>query len=430
MANLVVIGIQWGDEGKGKIVDLLTPRVDIVTRFQGGANAGHTLVIGGEKTILHLIPSGVLHRHVKCVIGNGVVLDPEVCLDEIATLKSHGLLKDDSQLIISERAHVVFLYHKLIDKLREEKLAEGRKIGTTGRGIGPAYEDKSSRTGIRCAELVREDILRDRLGRTVSQKNEYISRVLGGEPLDEEAIIEKYVALGKRLGPYVANTQRLMNKWIKEGKNILFEGAQGSALDIDHGTFPFVTSSNTVAAEASIGTGVGPRALDHILGVAKAYCTRVGGGPFMTELTDATGDYLRKKGGEFGATTGRPRRCGWIDLVYLKYTTGVNDVTALALTKLDVLSGLDNIKLCTGYDYKGSTIDYVPSLAEDLEYVKPKYKEVKGWKGELDNAREWKDIPGRARDYIKFIEDYLEVPVALVSTGPERDANIIREELF
>lgn len=430
MSNLVIVGIQWGDEGKGKLTDLLSSGADVVVRFQGGANAGHTLVLGGNKTVLHLIPSGVLHPNVKCVLGNGVVLDPEVCLDEISALKSHGLLKDDSQLMISERAQVVFSYHKQIDSLREEGLSDFQKIGTTGRGIGPAYEDKARRIGIRCAELIDEKLLGDCLKKILPEKSQYLSCALNGKQIDVEPYIVKYAELGRKLKPYVANTQRFLSDSIKSKKSILFEGAQGAALDIDHGTYPFVTSSNTVAANASTGSGVGPKELHHILGVSKAYCTRVGGGPFMTELNDATGEFLRKTGGEFGATTGRPRRCGWLDLVCLKYTVEINGVTELALTKLDVLSELPTIKLCTAYNYKGKNIDHVPSLVSALEEVKPVYKEMKGWGSDVRGIRELADLPQAARDYIKFIEDFLNVPVAMISTGPERDENIVVKKLF
>lgn len=430
MANLVVVGIQWGDEGKGKIVDLLTPNAEVVVRFQGGANAGHTLVIEGNKTVLHLIPSGILHEGVQCVIGNGVVLDPEVCLEEISTLKSHGVLKDTSRLKISERTHVVFSYHKEIDRLREARLDKSHKIGTTGRGIGPAYEDKVARIGIRCGELVNEDVLKERIKRILPLKNEYITKVLGGSPIDEAELIGKYAEFGRQLKPYVSNTQRFLRDCLKKKMNILFEGAQGTLLDIDYGTFPFVTSSNTIASNAATGSGVGPKVVDKILGISKAYCTRVGGGPFMTELHDKTGDIIRERGKEFGATTGRPRRCGWIDLVSLKYSAEVNGITHLALTKLDVLSGIDEIKLCTEYDLQGKLIDYVPTFAEVQEQVKPVYKTMKGWEADLSGTKDYRDLPQEARNFIQFIEDFIEVPVTIVSTGPERNSYIYKEKLF
>lgn len=430
MSNLVVVGIQWGDEGKGKIVDLLTPQVDVVVRFQGGANAGHTLVINGKKTVLHLIPSGILHDKVKCVIGNGVVLDPEVCLQEISMLKGSGLLQDDSQLLISDRAHVVLDYHKEIDRLREARLSKNDQIGTTGRGIGPAYEDKVVRCGIRCAELVNEKALRERLENILPDKNEYIGKVLGGKAFDIGALYKKYSELGEKLKPYVGNATKVLNDLIFSGKKILFEGAQGSCLDIDHGTFPFVTSSNTVSAGAATGSGVGPCTLHNILGVSKAYCTRVGGGPFMTELHDSIGEELRKKGGEFGATTGRPRRCGWIDLVYLKHTVMINGVTSIALTKLDVLSGMKTLKLCTAYELDGKRISEVPVLASDLGKIVPVYNEMKGWNDLIADQKKIADLPFGAQKYIKFIEEYVGVPVSLISTGPERDAYILTQDLF
>jgi adenylosuccinate synthase len=430
MSNLVIVGVQWGDEGKGKIVDLLTPNADMVVRFQGGANAGHTLVIDGKKTVLHLIPSGILHEGVVCVVGNGVVIDPETCLEEIKMLKGKGVLKEDSAIRISERAHVVLSYHKEIDRLREGNLGKDHKIGTTGRGIGPTYEDKVARIGIRCAELINENALTKALQRILPEKNRYITKVLGGDPLDEKSLIKKYVTLGKQLKPYVTNTQQLLQSYIKDGKNILFEGAQGTSLDIDSGTYPFVTSSNTIAPNAATGSGVGPGQLEKILGITKAYCTRVGNGPFMTELDDDVGDRLREQGREMGATTGRPRRCGWIDLVSLKYSVAVNGITHLVLTKLDVLSGLGKLKLCIEYDLRGEAIDYVPTLVEDLEAVKPVYTEVNGWAADLSEIKKFQDLPLETKEYVKFIEDYLGVPVALVSTGPERKAYIMREKTF
>lgn len=430
MRNLVVVGIQWGDEGKGKIVDLLTPRADVVVRFQGGANAGHTLVIGNRKTVLHLVPSGVLHKNVKCIIGNGAVIDPETLIEEITQLKSGGYLKDDSQLLISNRAHVVFSYHKIIDELREGKLDKERQIGTTKRGIGPAYEDKAARTGIRAGEIVDQSVLKTRLENIVPEKSRYITEMLGGRPLKLQEITEKYSVLGQKLKPYICDTSLVLNKCINENKSVLFEGAQGSALDVDHGTYPFVTSSNTVAANAATGSGVGPNRLGHILGIAKAYCTRVGSGPFMTELFDETAGHLQKKGGEFGATTGRPRRCGWLDLVYLKYTCAINGVTSLCITKLDVLSGLKTIRAAISYKINGTEAQDIPFMTEDLSHIVPVYKEFPGWDGELAGVKKLSALPKEAQNYIKYIENYLGVRVSLISTGPERDSNIFVEELL
>lgn len=430
MSNLVVVGAQWGDEGKGKIVDLLTPNAEVVVRFQGGANAGHTLVIDGKKTILHLVPSGILHENVTCVIGNGVVLDPEVCLEEIKTLKDAGVLKNESRLKISERAQVVMPYHKELDKLKESRLDKDHKIGTTGRGIGPAYEDKVSRLGIRCGELVNEDILKERVGRILPRKNEYITKLLNGKSLSEEEIIGKYVELGRQLRPFVTNTQGFLRDCINQKKKILFEGAQGALLDIDYGTYPFVTSSNTIAGNAATGCGVGPRVIDKVLGISKVYCTRVGGGPFMTELKDETGDHLRNRGGEYGATTGRPRRCGWIDLVGLKYSAEINGITHLALTKLDVFSGIEKIRLCTEYELNGGRINYVPAFAEQLERVIPVYIDMPGWKEDVASIKSYDYLPKNAKNFVQFIEDFLNVPVTIVSTGPERNAYVEKEDLF
>lgn len=422
-----MVGIQWGDEGKGKIVDLLTPNVDVVVRFQGGANAGHTLVIDGKKTVLHLIPSGVLHENVKCVVGNGVVLDPEACLAEIATLKASGFLRDDSALVISDRAHLVLSYHKEIDLLREAQLNEGQKIGTTGRGIGPAYEDKVLRRGIRCAELKDEAKLKELLTNIVPEKNAYITKVLNGGPIDLDSLILKYTEIARKLKPYIADTSRLLNHWIREGKSILFEGAQGTELDIDAGTYPFVTSSNTSAAMAAIGSGVGPKHLSKVLGVVKAYCTRVGNGPFMTELDDHVAKHLQSEGKEFGATTGRPRRCGWLDLVALKYAVDINGVDMLALTKLDVLAGLETLKLCVAYRYKGKDIDYVPAPASDLEEIEPVYMEMPGWKENLASIKNVAEFSKAVKDYVETIERYTEVPIAIISTGPDRNSTLLRD---
>lgn len=413
MTTVVIVGAQWGDEGKGKIVDLLTPFSDFVVRYQGGANAGHTLVIGNEKTVLHLIPSGILHKRVKCVIGNGVVVDPEVCLSEIDGLKSRGYLSNDSELLISLNAHVVLPYHKTIDQLRESRAADS-KIGTTGRGIGPCYEDKVARSGIRMCDLIDKDILRERLEAIMPEKNLYIEKILGGKSEDIGDIYKKYFEFGGRLKKYVCDTVPVLNAALLAKKKLLFEGAQGSALDIDHGTYPFVTSSTTVAAGAASGSGIGPTAIDEVIGVTKAYSTRVGSGPFPTELCDATGVWLRKNGSEFGATTGRPRRCGWLDLEALRRSKMVNGLTGLALTKLDILSGLSKINACTEYDSDG----------------KPVYKEFAGWNKELKGVKSLSGLPKEARTYLDFIESSLGLPIKLLSLGPERDSGVILENPF
>lgn len=413
MPAIVIVGAQWGDEGKGKIVDLLTPSADYVVRYQGGANAGHTLVIDGEKTVLHLIPSGILHPRVKCAIGNGVVVDPKACLDEIKFLRKRGYFKDPGQLIISDRAHVVMPYHMEIDALREKGLGEA-KIGTTGRGIGPAYEDKVARTGIRMCELVDEKLFRARLNAVLPHKNLYIERVLGGNGLDLDAVYKEYAAYGRELRQYLGDVSVILDGALRSKKRILFEGAQGTALDVDYGTYPYVTSSSTVAAGAAIGAGVAPTVIGEVVGVVKAYTTRVGSGPFPTELTDEIGSKLRERGGEYGATTGRPRRCGWLDLALVKDAARINGITGIALTKLDVLTGLDKINICVGYEKNG----------------RPIYEEVPGWNEPLNNANSFDELPLRAKDYINKIGKSLNLPFYIISTGEERKASIVIKNPF
>ncbi len=428
MPNIIVIGAQWGDEGKGKIVDLFTEEVDVVVRFQGGNNAGHTLVVDGRKTVLHLIPSGILHRGVKCIIGNGVVVDPEICLQEIDEIKAAGYLKNDRDLLISEHAHVILPYHKRIDVLREQRMGAG-KIGTTGRGIGPTYEDKVARVGIRMGDLIRPELFAKRLREVLAEKNPYLEKILGGTPFGFDEIYESYVNYGKRLSCYVQDTSLYLQQVIKK-KKILFEGAQGTSLDVDYGTYPFVTSSNTISGNACAGSGVGPTAIDGVIGVSKAYTTRVGSGPFPTELNDEVGERLRKQGAEFGATTGRPRRCGWLDLVVLRHAVRVNGLTGLVLTKLDVLSGLDRLKICTGYRWKGSILKEMPSSIEVLNECEPVYQEVKGWQEPLSGIRSFKKLPVATQKYIRKIELALGVKLVMVSVGPSRDENIVLKNIF
>jgi len=392
MPGLVVIGAQWGDEGKGKIVDLLTEYAHGVVRFQGGNNAGHTLVVNGEKSILHLIPSGILHKKKICLIGNGVVIDPKVCVGEIEALQKRGFLNNDSQLVISDRAHVIMPYHRAVDQLREAAKGEG-KIGTTGRGIGPAYEDKVARRGIRMGELIDPPLLKKRIEEILPERNLYITRVLEGSAFSAEGIFEEYAAWGQRLKKYVADSSQLLQGALQKGKRILFEGAQGTSLDVDYGTYPFVTSSNTLAAAASVGAGVGPQAITELWGVSKAYTTRVGAGPFPTELDDSIGNYLREKGGEYGSTTGRPRRCGWLDLVALRHAVNVNGLTGLVLTKLDVLRGLKTLKLCTAYRLGSKTLQTIPSRVEDLVECRPVYRELPGWDEEVSRVRRMGKLP-------------------------------------
>ncbi len=429
MSNLVILGAQWGDEGKGKIIDLLTPYVHGVVRFQGGNNAGHTLIVEGKKTVLHLLPSGILHSKKNCLIGNGVVIDPEVLLSEISSLKNKNYLKNDQQLKISDRAHVIFPYHKTIDQLRET--ARGNdKIGTTGRGIGPAYEDKVARRGIRMGDLIDPALLKKRLQEILPEKNLYLARVLNGKEFHLEDIFQTYATFGEQLKKYVCEGSLFLEEQLKRKKHLLFEGAQGTSLDIDHGTYPYVTSSNTVSANACIGSGIGPKLINEVWGVSKAYTTRVGEGPFPTELNDEMGEELRKKGNEFGSTTGRPRRCGWLDLVVLKHAVRVNGLTGLVFTKLDVLSGIEKLKICVAYQLGSKRIETVPSRVEDLVACKPIYQTFKGWKEDITSARKLGQLPVNTRKYLKAIEQKLKVPIVLVSTGADRKESILIKNPF
>ncbi|MBL7685365.1 MAG: adenylosuccinate synthase [Deltaproteobacteria bacterium] len=429
MPGLVVIGAQWGDEGKGKVVDLLTEYAHQVVRFQGGNNAGHTLVVKGQKSILHLIPSGILHPNKTCLIGNGVVIDPIVFVKEIETLKKKGYLKKDSQLRISDRAHVIMPYHRQIDQLRE--IAKGdSKIGTTGRGIGPAYEDKVARRGIRMSDLIDKTLLRKRLQEILPEKNLYLSKILNGKPLTLDQIFKEYAALGQRLKKYVEDTSELVWQASQKKKNILFEGAQGTALDVDYGTYPYVTSSNTLAAASCTGSGVGPNTVQEVWGVTKAYTTRVGSGPFPTELFDRVGAELREKGGEFGSTTGRPRRCGWLDLVALRHSLKVNGLTGLVVTKLDVLTGFKKIKVCIGYRLKSKILKHLPSSVESLEKVQPIYKEFSGWGESLSKIRTYSKLPKNVQNYLRFIQKNLNIPIVMISVGPGREENVLLQRPF
>ena len=434
MPNVVVVGAQWGDEGKGKIVDLLTEHAQVVVRFQGGNNAGHTLVVGGQKTVLHLIPSGVLHAGKTCVIGNGCVVDPTVLMKEIDALRSRGFLQDSAQLMISEHAHVICPWHKHLDALRE-KARGGGAIGTTGRGIGPAYEDKVARRGIRMRDLLDGDRLRRRVKDRLTDALEEISHLArlakADEPiLDVEAIVSEYLVLGSRLKEFVGEASLFLDQHVRKGTRILFEGAQGTLLDVDHGTYPYVTSSNTVAGNAAVGSGLGPTAIDKVLGITKAYTTRVGGGPFPTELTDAIGDRLRKVGDEFGATTGRPRRCGWLDTVVLRYAMRVNGLWGLALTKMDILSGLETLKVCTAYELDGQKITELPGDIEDFSRVQPVYEELPGWEQSLAGARTVEDLPSNAQRYVRRVEEIVGIPVVCVSVGAERGETILLQNPF
>ncbi|MCP5468680.1 MAG: adenylosuccinate synthase [Deltaproteobacteria bacterium] len=423
MMNKIILGTQWGDEGKGKIVDFYSAQMDAIVRFQGGNNAGHTLVINGKKSILHLIPSGIFHKNKTCIIGNGVVLDPEILLQEINQLKKVKALRSTKQLRISERAHVIMPYHKMIDQLREQ--AKGKnKIGTTGRGIGPCYEDKVSRQGIRVHDLIHPDQLEQKLKLILPYKNNYVRKLYQKKGLSFKKLFEQYAALGKELKPYVENTTELIWSFIQNKKSILFEGAQGTSLDIDHGTYPYVTSSNTVSGYAACGSGVGVRQIDEIIGIAKAYTTRVGDGPFPTELNDKTGEYLREKGHEFGSTTGRSRRCGWLDLVVIRHSQLVNGLTSLILTKLDVLSGLKEIKVCVGYRLNSKTTQSLPADINSLEKLKPIYEKFPGWDEDISQITQFKKLPQNCQRFVKAIEKKLNLPIFSVSVGPDRKQQI------
>jgi len=429
MANIVVIGMQWGDEGKGKIVDLLTQFADVVVRFQGGNNAGHTVVVGEETIILHLVPSGALHPQKKCIIGNGVVVDPQVLLEEIDDLKKRGYFKSDNQLLISEDAHLILPYHRRIDVARERMKGEG-KIGTTGRGIGPAYEDKAGRVGIRVGDLLDEKIFREKLEANLSIKNACLETCLHDKGFGLESILKEYMGYARKLKKYASNASVFIDRQMKQGRHILFEGAQGTHLDVDHGTYPFVTSSNTVAGGACTGAGVGPTKITEVIGVSKAYTTRVGGGPFPTELKDKVGERIRERGREFGATTGRPRRCGWLDIPLLRDAIRLNGITGIALTKIDVLSEFDPIKICTSYKYQGERLEEVPSQVKVLQECEPVYEEIQGWKAELKNTREFGDLPPRAREYVRYVEELTNVEVIIVSVGERREETILRRNPF
>jgi len=423
MANLVIIGAQWGDEGKGKVVDIYTEYADDVVRFQGGNNAGHTLVVGEEKVVLHLIPSGILHEGKRCIIGNGVVLDPKVFLQEIEGLKKRGYLKDDSQLLVDGNVHVIMPYHKVIDIARETK-SGANKIGTTGRGIGPVYEDKIGRRGIRLNDLVRPEAFARKLKEVLPEKNFIIENYFGEKPLSEQEILDEYSGYARELEKYLGCASTAVSASIDGGKHVLFEGAQGSLLDIDHGTYPFVTSSSTVAGGVCTGTGIGPRHINAVVGISKAYVTRVGSGPFPTELNDETGERIRKIGSEFGATTGRPRRTGWFDAVAVREAVRLSGMTGLAVTKMDVLNDFETIKICTAYSWHGKLLEQFPRDFEILKECTPVYEEIEGWKCDLSGARSMKDLPKAALAYLDKLAEVSNCPVVLVSVGPRRDQTI------
>lgn len=424
MSNTVIVGTQWGDEGKGKVVDLLTSRSDLIVRFQGGNNAGHTLVVEGKQFIFHLVPSGILYDDKKCLIGNGVVVDPEVLLKEIEDLKEAGINVTPDRLSLSEKAHIIMPYHRAIDSAREAAKGSG-KIGTTGRGIGPCYEDKMARTGIRAIDLTEPDTLEEKIKTNLKEKNFFLTKFLNAESLEWRPVLNKYLQMAERLKPFITDVSLELNEAVKSGKKILFEGAQGTHLDVDHGTYPFVTSSNPVSGSACAGAGIGPGQLHHIVGIVKAYTTRVGAGPFVTELMDETGDYIQERGKEFGATTGRRRRCGWLDMVVIKDSVRLNGLTSLAITKLDVLTGLEKLKICVGYELDGKRIDNRPASLKKLERCSPVYEELTGWQDDISNARNLDQLPGQARTYLNSIEKTAGVPISIISVGPGREHTII-----
>lgn len=430
MSSVVVVGTQWGDEGKGKIVDLLTRYADYVVRFQGGNNAGHTLVIDGNVFVFHLIPSGILYDNKMCMIGNGVVLDPAVLLEEMSELKDKGLAVTPDRFMISEGAHLLLPYHARIDQAGEAALSEGKKIGTTGRGIGPCYMDKVGRVGVKAGDFADEALFREKLKAAVEEKNFLLEKKYGVEPLDYDTILSLAMNCGEQLEPYLGNVSVTLDTARKAGKNILFEGAQGTHLDIDHGTYPFVTSSNTIAANACTGTGFGPTHIDAVVGIMKAYTTRVGAGPFPTELFDSDGAELQKKGHEFGATTGRPRRCGWLDGVVVSDAVRLNGLSSLAITKLDVLSGFDRLALATSYQLGEKRLTSMPANIREVSAMTPVYESLEGWKEDLEMVTEYDALPAAAQRYIKRVEEVTETPASIVSVGPDRKQTLLLDNPF
>ncbi|HRS82938.1 MAG TPA: adenylosuccinate synthase [Smithellaceae bacterium] len=430
MANVAIVGTQWGDEGKGKIVDLYTLEADVVARFQGGNNAGHTIVVKGKTTILHLIPSGILHDHKICIIGNGVVFDPKVFLQELKELNEGGLLPPSTKLYVSEKTHVIMPYHRSLDQAREARNS-GKKIGTTGRGIGPAYEDKVARTGIRVGDLYEPGLLLEKVRHSLEEKNFLFKNFYGMEPLDPQAVADEYLDYAEKIKPYVADTSLLLAEEIRKGKKILFEGAQGCHLDVDHGTYPYVTSSNTVSGNAACGSGIGPGFISTVVGICKAYTTRVGEGPFPTELKDAIGDHLQKVGQEFGATTGRKRRCGWLDMVLVRQAVRVSGISTLAITKLDVLTGLPKIKICVGYKTaEGECRVAVPASLKRFSTCEPMYEEFDGWTENIASAQSIGELPANAQKYLRRLKELSGAGIALVSVGAGREETIQLENPF
>jgi adenylosuccinate synthase len=427
MSVLVVIGMQWGDEGKGKIIDYLAEKADIIARFQGGNNAGHTVIVNGEKYIFHLIPSGILHKNKKCVIGNGVVIDPKALIEEIEYLKSKGV-SFNKNLLISENSHIIIPYHRILDEEKEKKRA--KKIGTTHRGIGPCYTDKFGRIGIRMIDFLDKSTFREKLERNLEEKNFIFKHYYKRPEIKIEEILKEYEKFRNKIKNFVTDTSKFLNESIDKGKNVLFEGAQGTHLDIDFGTYPFVTSSNPISGGACTGCGVGPTKIDRVIGVVKAYTTRVGAGPFPTELPEKLQERMRRKGNEFGATTGRPRRCGWFDVVIARKSVEINGIEGIAVTKLDVLDGEEKIKICVGYKYRGKEINYFPTLLKVIEKVEPIYEEFPGWKESTSEAKSFDELPKNAQRYLKKLENLIGVPIFLISTGTEREKTIVIKECW
>ena len=425
MANVVVIGAQWGDEGKGKITDLLSKSADVVVRYQGGVNAGHTVVVDGQTFKLHLIPSGILYPETECIIGCGTVIDPKVLIEELDRLIELNIPTD--KLLISQTAHVTMPYHRSIDRASEE-VRGTHKIGTTGRGIGPTYADKSERMGVRVQDLMDADSFREQMLWTIAQKNEILEKLYHLPPLDPEQVTTEYLGYAERLRPHIVNTSLKIYDAVRHRRNILFEGAQGTLLDLDHGTYPYVTSSNPIAGGACIGTGIGPTTIDRVIGIAKAYTTRVGEGPFPTELEDRSGEILGERGAEFGTTTGRKRRCGWFDSVIGRYAVRINGMDCMAITKLDVLDEFEEIQVCVAYEINGTQTTDFPNSARDFAKCRPVYKTLPGWKQDTTECRSLEDLPQAALNYLKFLADLMEVPISIVSLGPSRDQTIIVED--
>lgn len=430
MSAFVVLGAQWGDEGKGKMTDFLAENADVVVRFQGGNNAGHTVEVGDKQYKLHLIPSGILYNDDKLnVIGNGVVIDPKALFDEISYLEELGTVVSPKNLIISDRAQIIMPYHRVFDNLNE-RLRGKKDIGTTGKGIGPCYTDKIARSGIRVCDLINSDVFKGKLEENINTKNEILAKLYNEPPLNFKEIYEEYLGYAEKLTPFTQDISVRLYDEIKADKKVLFEGAQGMLLDIDYGTYPYVTSSNTIAGGVCTGTGIGPTLITGAVGIAKAYTTRVGKGPFPTELNDATGEWIRQKGGEFGVTTGRARRCGWLDLVIIKTSARVSGLSNLVVTKVDTLAGLEKIKMCVGYKFGDKVIDYFPASLEDLAKCEPVYEEFAGWGEEVADARSYEELPENAKIYLKRIEELTGVEVSIVSVGPKRDQTIVVHEII